>query len=101
MTDTAASPNREDALLAVARRLIWFEPPEQAARDLNRLFAYAMTIGTAGDMRVLLDLFGKEALVRAIDRCPPGIVDARSWAYWNLRIGRAQAPPLPVRRLPE
>jgi hypothetical protein len=26
-------------------------------------------------------------------------VDARSWAYWNLRCGRQPAPPLPARAL--
>jgi hypothetical protein len=34
----------------------------------------------------------------ALDRAPPGIIDPRSWAYWNLKIGRYPAPPLPERR---
>ena len=33
-----------------------------------------------------------------LDRAPAGIVDARSWAYWNLKMGRYPAPPMPERR---
>ena len=42
--------------------------------------------------------FGAE-LAEALDHAPPGIIDKRSWAYWNLKIGRFPAPPLPQRQL--
>src|SRR3982074_555836 len=29
---------------------------------------------------------------------PPGIIDPRSWDYWNSKMGRYPPPPLPVRR---
>jgi hypothetical protein len=29
---------------------------------------------------------------------PPGIIDPRSWAYWNLKLGRDPTPPMPARR---
>ena len=35
----------------------------------------------------------------ALDRAPAGIIDPRSWAYWNSKLGRYPAPPLPGRRL--
>jgi hypothetical protein len=35
----------------------------------------------------------------ALDKAPPGIIDPRSWAYWNARMGRYPAPPLPMRQL--
>jgi hypothetical protein len=38
---------------------------------------------------------------RALDRAPPGIIDPRSWAYWNSKMGRYPAPPLPKRRFGE
>src|ERR1700728_1271483 len=34
----------------------------------------------------------------ALDHVPAGIIDPRSWAYWNSKLGRYPAPPLPVRR---
>jgi hypothetical protein len=33
----------------------------------------------------------------ALDRAPPGIIDARSWAYWNSKFGRWPPPPMPRR----
>jgi hypothetical protein len=33
----------------------------------------------------------------ALDRAPPGIIDPRSWAYWNSKMGRYPPPPLPKR----
>jgi hypothetical protein len=36
-------------------------------------------------------------LAEAVEHAPPGIFDARSWAYWNLKIGRYPAPAMPVR----
>ena len=34
----------------------------------------------------------------ALDKAPPGIIDARSWSYWNNKMGRYPAPPLPRRK---
>jgi hypothetical protein len=50
-------------------------------------------------MALLLDHIGEDGLREAIDNAPPGIIDARSWSYWNAKIGRFPAPPLPRRRL--
>jgi hypothetical protein len=37
----------------------------------------------------------------ALDKAPPGIIDPRSWAYWNLTIaGRYPPPPMPRRVIP-
>ena len=36
----------------------------------------------------------------AIEHAPPGIFDPRSWTYWNLKLGRWPAPPMPVRAIP-
>ncbi len=46
-------------LLAVARRVIWFEEPERALEDPVRFMAYAMTYALHEDMREIrqLDMF--------------------------------------------
>lgn len=84
---------------AVARRVLWFEPPEQALADPVRLLAYAMTYGTHEDMRTLRRHITDEEIREALDRAPPGIIDARSWSYWNLMAGRSPPPPRPKRAL--
>ena len=84
-------------LAAVARRVIWFEEPEQALSEPVRFACYAMTYGTHEDMRILRRYLSDDDLRKALDVAPPGVFDPRSWAYWNLKFGRSSAPPMPVR----
>lgn len=83
---------------AVARRVIWFEEPRQAIADPVRFIAYAMTYGMYEDMKVVRCQFSDQDLLEALDHAPAGIFDGRSWAYWNLKLGRYPTPPLPQRR---
>jgi hypothetical protein len=84
--------------LLVAPRIIWFEPPERALADPIRFMAYAMTYARHEDMRVIRQYISDDDFREALDRAPPGIIDPRSWAYWNSKMGRYPAPPLPKRR---
>jgi hypothetical protein len=63
-----------------------------------RFMAYAMTYSMHEQMRVLRRYVSDDDFREALDRAPPGIIDARSWAYWNSKMGRYPPPPLPVRR---
>lgn len=84
--------------LEVARRIIWFEPPEQALAEPIRFMAYAMTYARHEDMQVIRRYVCDDDFRTALDQAPPGIIDARSWAYWNSKMGRYPPPPRPVRR---
>jgi hypothetical protein len=84
--------------LAIAPRIIWFEPPEQALANPIRFMAYAMTYARHEDMRIIREYVSDDDFREALDRAPPGIIDPRSWAYWNLKMGRYPPPPLPTRR---
>ena len=86
--------------LDLARRIIWFEPPDHALADPIRFMAYAMTYARHEDMRVIRRYVSDDYIREALDRAPPGIIDPRSWAYWNSKMGRYPPPPLPVRRFP-
>ncbi|MEQ1619354.1 MAG: hypothetical protein ABL883_13540 [Terricaulis sp.] len=90
-----------DAMKAVARRVIWFEQPEKALSDPARFIAYAMRYATHEDMKAIRTHLSDEEFRGAIDCAPPGIVDPRSWAYWNLMLGRSPPPPMPVRAFTE
>jgi len=83
----------------VARRVIWFEPPAEALADPVRFMAYAMSHGRYEDLQVIRRHVSLEDFGEALDHSPPGIIDPRSWAYWNLKFGRFPAPPLPTRQL--
>jgi hypothetical protein len=87
-------------LLDIARKVVWFEPPERALSDPVRFMAYAMTYAHYQDMRVIREYVSDGDIREALDHAPPGIIDARSWAYWNSKIGRFPPPPQPTRRFP-
>lgn len=82
---------------ALARRLVWFEEPKDALSDTARFVAYAAARATHEDMKVLRQFLNDADLREALLLAPPGIIDPRSWAYWNARLGRYPAPPMPQR----
>ena len=85
------------AMLAIARRLVWFESPEEALDQPYTFLAQVMTYGTTEDVLTVRRALGMEAFRETLERAPPGIFDARSWSYWNLMCDRWPAPPLPSR----
>lgn len=87
-----------EALRKSAVNCIWFESPEQAIAIPARFAAYVLTFGTIDDVAALRDQMSDVDIREALDTAPPGIFDARSWAYWNLVAGRDETPPMPVRR---
>jgi len=84
---------------ALARRLVWFEEPAEALADTFRFAAYALARATHEDMKLVHQFFSDDDLLEALDNAPPGIIDPRSWAYWNAKLGRYPAPPMPKRHL--
>lgn len=88
-----------DETVALAERLVWFEPAAEALADPIRFMAYAFARATHEDMKVLRVYLDDDDFREALDKAPPGIIDPRSWAYWNARMGHTPAPPLPKRRL--
>ena len=83
----------------VVRRIVWFESPEEALADPVRFLAYAMASATHEDMKAIRNYVDDADFLEALDKAPAGIIDRRSWAYWNSKMGRYPAPALPVRRL--
>ena len=88
-----------DETRALAESLVWFEPPDVALADPVRFMAYAFARATHEQMKKLRRYLSEEDLNEALENAPPGIIDARSWAYWNVRAGKYPVPPLPTRRL--
>ncbi|MBX9617396.1 MAG: hypothetical protein K2X25_17525 [Caulobacteraceae bacterium] len=86
-----------DDMAAIARRVIWFETPEQALSDTRRFLAYAFRYATHEDMQTLRRHLGDEDLRDALEHAPPGIIDGRSWSYWRLMLDLPPRP-LPTRQ---
>lgn len=86
-------------LEAIARRVIWFEEPEQALTNPERFLAYAMTYASYEDMTAIRKHVTDDELREALHNAPPGIIDPRSWSYWHLKLGQYPAPEMPTRTL--
>jgi hypothetical protein len=88
-------------LLALAPRIVWFEEPERALANPVRFLAYLMAYGTHDDVAIVKRYVGQEGFKEALEKAPAGIIDKRSWAYWNVMVGRYPVPPMPQRKLPD
>lgn len=86
-------------LLAVAERVVWFQPGARTLAEPIRFLAHVMTYGTPADLRALDGIVGSEDFRTALEEAPPGVFDKRSWAFWNLKLGYMPALPQPVRGL--
>ncbi len=86
------------ALLAVAQRVVWFKEPSETLASPLHFLAHVMTYGTPEDLTAVGKVVPRKAYLEVLDNPPPGVVDVRSWASWNLVIANVSpAPPLPVR----
>jgi hypothetical protein len=84
-------------LLRVAQRVMWFEEPVRALADPVQFLAHVMVFGTVEDLQALCGIVHNDDYRDVLEHAPPGIFDARSWAYWNLVCDRRPEPPMPVR----
>ena len=86
--------------LAMARKYVWWQPPERTLEDRRLFLAQMMTLGTVADIRWLLSRVSTSELRRVLLDPPIGIFNRRSWNFWHLRLGLTPTPELPARRLP-
>lgn len=94
-------PDVPRTLEDIARRLLWWKTAEEALSDPHRLLAQVMTLGTIEDLRAARCHFSEADFRAVLANAPPGVFDARSWAYWHLVLGLGEAPELPRRSLAE
>jgi hypothetical protein len=88
-------------LLQVAKRVVWFQTPQETLRDPVLLLCHVMTYGMIEDLKVVRSSFSDDDFKEALRQAHPGIFDARSWAYWHLILGEEPVPPLPTRQFPD
>ena len=86
--------------LAMARKYVWWQPPERTLEDRRLFLAQMMTLGTVADIRWLLSRVSTSELRRVLRDPPIGIFNRRSWNFWHLRLGLTPTPALPARPLP-
>jgi hypothetical protein len=79
---------------------MWFESPERALAQPIRFLAYVMTYATAEELEVVRRYVSLDDFREALEQAPAGVMDERSWAYWNTLTGRYPVPSMPRRVIP-
>jgi transcriptional regulator with XRE-family HTH domain len=85
----------------MARRYVWWQPPETSVADPRRVIAQVMDVGTLEDIQALAEEVGRNTLIGVMKQARPGWFRPRSWAFWHTVLGPATAgriPPIPSRR---
>ena len=93
----------DSRLFDLAKRYVWWLPPEEALEYPQHVIARVMDIGTFEDVHELIEIVGEESLRRALQNADAGQFRPRSWSYWQYILnGLADdnLPPMPVRRVP-
>lgn len=97
MTLTAPYPAE---LIRVARKVVWYDSPEETLADLPAFLAQVMVYGSPLDVTVVEQFVPEEEFRNVPKNAPAGVFPRDSWQRWHERFGMP-APPLPRRRFPD
>ncbi|MGH7951474.1 MAG: nucleotidyl transferase AbiEii/AbiGii toxin family protein [Limisphaerales bacterium] len=73
----------EEQLKRIAAKLIWWQPPEVSLKDVLRLVAQIMNLGTWEDVKFAQRYFGEAKFRDTLEHAQPGWFEKRSWALWH------------------
>jgi hypothetical protein len=97
MTLTTPYP---DGLIRVARKVVWYDSPEETLADLPTFLAHAMVYGSSADLAVVERYVPLEEFRRVLETAPAGVFTQDSWQRWHERFGMP-VPALPRRKFPD
>jgi hypothetical protein len=97
MTLTAPFPAD---LIQVAKKVVWYDRPEETLADLPTFLAHLMVYGSSTDLAVVERYVPPEEFRRVLETAPAGVFTKDSWQRWHERFGMA-VPPLPRRKFPD
>jgi hypothetical protein len=96
---TLAVPYPAD-LLRIARKVVWYDQPEQTLADLDTFLAHLMVYGAGTDVAVTRQYVPPEEFRRVLENAPAGLFTQESWQKWHEQFGMPMQP-LPRRRFPD
>lgn len=95
------SPKPDDERIdEIARRIVWWQKPEQTRARPLEFVARVMALGSLDEVRDVERFFGRRVVHDALTKASPGVFDRRSWNYWLLVLGLERSIPLPARHVP-
>jgi len=87
-------------LLKVARKVVWYDSPEQTLADLLTFLAHLMVNASPSDLLIVERYVPAEEFRKVLENAPSGIFTEERWRKWHQRFG-LPVPPLPRRRFPD
>ncbi|MGD1069797.1 MAG: hypothetical protein ABSB15_06625 [Bryobacteraceae bacterium] len=87
-------------LLRIARKVVWYERPEQTLQDLDTFLAHLMVYGSPADVAVTGQYVSAEEFRRVLKNAPAGLFTQEVWQKWHEQLGMP-VQPLPRRRFPD
>ena len=93
-------PPFPDELIRVARKVVWYDRPEDTLADLTTFLAHLMVYGSPADVVVVERFVPAEEFRKALENAPAGLFTADVWRSWHERFGMP-VPSLPRRRFPD
>ena len=97
MTFAAPYP---DELVQVAKKVVWYDSPENALADPPTFLTQLMVYGSSRDVAVVERFVPLDEFRNVLERAPAGVFTSDAWRRWHERLGMAMAP-LPRRRFPD
>ncbi len=88
-------------LLQIARKVVWYDAPEQTLRDVNTFLAHLMVYGAPDDVAVAERYISQEEFRKALESAPAGVFTDQAWIRWHKHFGMLPVPPLPRRCFPD
>ena len=85
----------------LAKKYIWWQPPDSAVQNPFRVLAGTMNLGSLEDYHTILLTFGKSVLAEVLGCAAPGWLNPKSWTFWHHVLDLIEvtepAPPVPQR----
>lgn len=97
MTLTAPYP---EELLRVAKKVVWYDRPEQTLEDVKTFLTHLMVYGSPADVGVVECYVPKEEFMRVLEEAPAGVFTSEAWKRWHEQFGMS-VPALPRRHFPD
>jgi len=87
-------------LLRIAKKVAWYDIPEETLADLPAFLAQVMVYGSAADVETVERFVPVEEFQKVLQSAPAGVFTEEAWRRWHERFGMP-VPPLPRRRFPD
>lgn len=96
---TLRAPYAEE-LLKVAKKVVWYDRPEETLGNLKTFLTHVMVYGSPADVAVVERYVPEDEFRRVLEGAPAGVFTQEAWKRWHERFGMP-VPPLPRRRFPD